>query len=67
MNDKHIVVELDEDGLVAGVYCPDETYIVDVLDHTDWNRNAGLAHVDQSLDNYYRDVEESTRKLKNCY
>ena len=67
MNDKHIVVEVDSDGIIQAVYCPDETYLVDVLDHTDWNRNAGLAHVDQSLDSYYRDVQECTRDLKNCF
>ena len=67
MNDKHIVVEVDEDGMIQAVYCPDETYIVDVLNHIDWNRNAGLAHVDQSLDSYYRDVQNSTKELKNCY
>ncbi len=66
-NDKRIIVEVDSDGIIQAVYCPDETYLVDVLDHTDWNRNAGLAHVDQSLDSYYRDVQEYTRKLKNCY
>ena len=67
MSDKHIVVECDEDGFVVAVYCPDETYVVDLLDHADWNRDAGLAHVDQSLDSYYRDVQESTRDLKNCF
>ena len=67
MNDKRIVVECDEDGFVVAVYCPDETYIVDILDHSDWNRNAGLAHVDQSLESYYRDVQESTRNLKDCF
>jgi len=67
MNDKHIVVEVDSDGIIQAVYCPDETYVVDVLDHSDWNRNAGLAHVDQSLDSYYRDVQDSTKELKNCY
>ena len=39
--EKRVVVELDEDGVVVSVYCPDETYIVDLLDHADWNRDAG--------------------------
>ena len=29
MNDKHIVVEVDSDGIIQAVYCPDETYLVD--------------------------------------
>ncbi len=66
MTDKHIVVEI-EDGIIQAVYCPNETYVVDILDHTDWNREAGVGHVDQSMDNYYRDVQDSTRNLKDCY
>ena len=65
--EKRVVVEMDEDGVVVAVYCPDETYIVDLLDHADLNRDAGYSHVDQSLDNYYRDVQETTRDLKNCF
>lgn len=65
--ENRIVVEVDENGIVVAVYCPDETYIVDLLDHADWNRDAGYGHVDQSMDNYYRDVQESTRDLKNCF
>ena len=42
-------MEVDQDGIVVAVYCPDETYIVDLLDHADWNRDAGYGHVDQSL------------------
>jgi hypothetical protein len=53
---KNIVVEVDEDGFVVSVYCPDETYVVDLLDHRDWNRGEGLA-----------DVQESTKDLKNCF
>jgi hypothetical protein len=67
VNDKHIVVERDEDGFVVAVYCPDGTYVVDLLDHADWNRGEGLAHVDQSMDSYYRSVQESTRDLVNCF
>ena len=64
---KNIVVEVDEDGFVVAVYCPDETYVVDLLDHRDWGREKGLAHVDQSMDSYYRDVQNSTKDLKNCF
>lgn len=67
MSDKHIVVERDQDGFVVAVYCPDETYVVDLLDHADWNRDGGLSHVDESMDRYYRDVQESTKNLKNCF
>ena len=62
MKDKHIIVERDEDGFVVAVYCPDETYIVDLLDHADWE-----SCVDKSVDIYYRDVQESTKYLKNCF
>jgi len=66
MTDKHIVIEI-EDGIIQAVYCPNETYVVDILDYTDWNREAGVGHVDQSMDNYYRDVQDSTKNLKDCY
>ena len=67
MNDKHIVVERDEDGIVVAVYCPDETYVVDLLDHADWNRDEGMSELDPAMDKYYRDVQNSTKDLKNCY
>lgn len=63
MKDKHIVVERDEDGFVVAVYCPDETYVVDLLDHAEWNHSSE----DKSVDSYYKDVQESTRDLKNCF
>ena len=59
--EKHIVVEV-RDGIIQAVYCPDETYVVDVLDHDVWD-----VGVDESLDNYYKDVEKSTENLKDCY
>ena len=37
--EKRVVVELDEDGVVVSVYCPDETYIVDLLDHAARDRD----------------------------
>ena len=60
--EKNVVIELDEDGFVVGVYCPDETYVVHVLDRVDWQKG-----VDQSLDNYYTEVEKLTPDLKDCY
>ena len=64
---KNIVVEVDEDGFVVAVYCPDETYVVDLLDHADWNRDEGMSELDPAMDKYYRDVQNSTKDLKNCY
>ena len=60
--DKNIIVELDESGLVVGVHCPDETYIVNVLDYRDWDNG-----VDDSMSQYYEDLEKETKNLKNCY
>jgi len=60
--DKHIIVELDESGLVVAVYCPDETYTVDVLDYRDWDNG-----VDDSMNQYYQDLEKETENLKNRY
>jgi hypothetical protein len=62
--EKHIVVELDEDGFVIGVHCPDETYVVHVLDKNAWNNGIGI---DKSLDNYYKEVEKLIPTLKDCY
>jgi len=64
---KNIVVEVDQDGFVVAVYCPDETYVVDLLDHADWNRDEGVSELDPAMDKYYRDVQNSTKDLKNCY
>ena len=63
---KNIVVEVDQ-GFVVAVYCPDETYVVDILDHADWNRDEGMSELDPVMDKYYRDVQNSTKDLKNCY
>jgi len=57
---KRIVVELDEFGLIAGVWCPDEDYEVHILDRSD--NNCGHPDVDE----YYRDVENLVKELKNC-
>ena len=60
-SDKHIVVTI-QDGIIQAVYCPDETYIVDILDYDDWESS-----VDESMDNYYKDVEKFTDNLKDMY
>ena len=59
---KNIIVELDEAGLVVGVHCPDETYVVNLLDYRDWDTG-----VDESMDNYYSDLEKEVENLKNCF
>ena len=60
---KNVIIELDEDGFVVAVYCPDETYVVNVLDRNDWESHRW----DESLGNYYRSLEEEIDNLKNCY
>lgn len=60
-SDKHIVVEI-HNGIIQSVYCPDETYVVDILDHDAWD-----AGVDDNMDRYYEDVEKSTENLKDMY
>lgn len=60
--DKHIVVELDDDGFLIGVYCPDKTYIVDLLDRADMKRSNT-----REVERYYEDVEKSLDNLHNCY
>jgi hypothetical protein len=59
---KNVIIELDGDGFVVAVYCPDETYVVNVLDRNEWRDDC-----DESLDNYYRSLEEEIDNLKNCY
>tara|TARA_Y100001937_G_C6899144_1_gene232492 strand:+ start:317 stop:508 length:192 start_codon:yes stop_codon:yes gene_type:complete len=60
-SDKRIVVTV-HDGVIQSVFCPDETYVVDILDYDNWDKG-----VDESLDNYYRDVENLTDNLKDMY
>ena len=60
-SDKRIIVTV-HDGVIQNVFCPDETYIVDILDYDNWEKG-----VDESLDNYYRDVENLTDNLKDMY
>lgn len=64
MIDKNIIVELDDDGFVTSVWCPDETYVVNVLDRRDQANNALL-----EIENYYKSLEEEIEKsnMKNCF
>lgn len=57
--DKNIIVEI-EDGIIQGVYCPDETYVVNVLDHSDTEESA-------IMEEYYKDLEKTKENLKNMY
>jgi len=58
--EKNIIIEIS-DGIIQAVYCPDETYIVNVLDHDDRNIP------DKSLQAYYDDLKKEIKNLKNCY
>ncbi len=60
-SDKRIVVTI-QDGIIQAVYCPDETYVVDILDYDNWDKG-----VDESMDNYYKDVEKFVDNLKDMY
>lgn len=55
----NIIVEI-EDGIIQGVYCPDETYVVNVLDHSDTDESA-------IMEEYYKDLEKTKENLKNMY
>ena len=57
--DKNIIVEI-EDGIIQGIYCPDETYVVNVLDHSDTDDSA-------IMEEYYSDLEKTKENLKNMY
>ena len=62
--DKNIIVEIDEDGFVSAVYCPDETFVVNVLDHSDWIR---LDAEEGCMASYYEDLDNEKENLKNCF
>lgn len=57
---RNIIVEI-EDGIIQAVYCPDETYVVNILDHSD------RENCDILMKDYYDDLEEEIKHLKNCY
>lgn len=58
---KNIIVEVSG-GVIVGVYCPDETYNVNILDHDDRE-----AEVNQEVLNYYNDLEKEKENLVNLY
>lgn len=58
--DKQIIVEVDEDGFVVGVYCPDDTYQVDILDR------CYTGQLDDVMKRYYKALEDEKENLKNC-
>jgi len=58
---KNIIVEVS-DGVIVGVYCPDNTYNVNILDHDDRE-----AEVNQEVLNYYNDLEKEKENLVNLY
>jgi len=65
---KEVIVELDESGLISGIYCPDETYVVNVLDYRDWHNNLDdSGFKDANMDKYYSDLEKEIENLKDCY
>ena len=66
-NSKEIIVELDESGFVAGVHCPDETYVVNVLDYRDWCYSSQYTDGGDAMDKYYSDLEKEIENLKDCY
>jgi len=58
---KNIIVEVS-DGVIVGVYCPDNTYNVNILDHDDRE-----AEVNQEVLNYYNDLEKEKENLVDLY
>jgi len=61
-NSKEIIVELDDTGILVGVYCPDETYNVNVLDGV-----AREMENSKEIQRYYDDLEKEKQNLKNMY
>lgn len=56
---KDIIVEVD-DGMIVGVFCPNESYNVHILDHGDERDKQSVAG------QYYSDLEDTKTKLVNC-
>lgn len=59
---KNVVVEMS-DGVVVGVYCPDQEYDVHVIDY---DTAPSLVDQDDILREYYYDVENLTESLTQC-
>tara|TARA_R100000008_G_C3539567_1_gene144001 strand:+ start:139 stop:327 length:189 start_codon:yes stop_codon:yes gene_type:complete len=60
---KNIIIELN-DGIIQSVYCPDEEYNVHILD---WDSYGQDDCNSQSVVEYFNDVEEEKKNLKDCY
>lgn len=57
---KNIIIEVNEDGMIESVYCPDHTFTVDLLDRSDSNLTEEVAR-------YYEALEEETEDMINCF
>lgn len=58
--DKQIIIEISDDGVITGVFCPSEDYEVNILD---WSvKNLSLPEVRD----YYYQLEREKSKLENC-
>jgi hypothetical protein len=55
----NIVIELDEDGFVVGVYCPLDNCKVEILDRAD---KSPLPEVRD----YYYALEKEIKNMHNC-
>jgi|TARA_R110000744_G_scaffold248035_1_gene364471 hypothetical protein len=60
MTIKNIVIDI-EDGIVQSVFCPDGEYNVHVLDKNIMDED------DESVIEYFKDVEKEKKNLKDCY
>ena len=57
---KNVIIELDDDGFVVGVYCPDATYTVDILDRSDRTPSPEVKR-------YYDALEKEIENLEDCF
>jgi hypothetical protein len=58
--DKQIIIEISDDGVITGVFCPSEDYEVNILD---WGvKNLSLPE----MRDYYHQLEKEKLKLTDC-
>ena len=57
---KNVIIVLDEHGFIEGVYCPDQTFTVDLLDRSDQNATPEEKR-------YYKALEEELENLEDCF
>jgi hypothetical protein len=58
--DKQIIIEISDDGVIKGVFCPSKDYEVNILD---WGvKNLSLPEIRD----YYHQLEREKSKLENC-